>query len=76
MVKIHSEVDAHFETLGNLYLDGEKLVCGDTDVVKRFVALVGIAEGGRQFGVIEMTFRKATLEHTTSDPTEGGAFAE
>jgi hypothetical protein len=75
-MQVHSEPDVKFSTVGNLHVESGRLICGDVDVAKRIAALAGIIEGGRQLGVIEVKFTKVTLEQVTSDPTEGGAFAE
>ena len=76
VIAVHSEPDAVIKIIGDLHMEGGVLVCGDTDVAKKLAATAGVLTGGRQFGVVEATFTKVTLEVTTSDQSFGGAFKE
>lgn len=57
---------------GVLYLKGDRLVAGDTDVLKKFVAAWG---GARQYGTLQMVWTPAPIEQTiVSD--DMGAYSE
>ncbi len=75
-LRVHSEPDAVINLIGDLHMEGGVLVCGDTDVAKKFAAVAGVLHGGRQFGAVEIVFTKITVGVTTSDQSFGGAFAE
>ncbi len=75
-IPVHSEPDAVITLIGDLHMEGGVLVVGDTDLAKKFAAVSGVLNGGRQFGVVKCVFTKITVDVTTSDQSFGGAFAE
>lgn len=75
-VATHSEPDAVITLIGDLHMEGGKLIVGDTDVAKKLAATAGVAQGGRQFGLLKCVFTKITVDVTTSDQAFGGAFSE
>lgn len=75
-IKTHSEPDVEFSEIGNLHFEDGKLIIADVDVAAVVAAMAGILQGGRQRGVLEVTFTKVTTSHVDSDGTLGGRFAE
>lgn len=75
-IPLHSEPDAVVRLIGDLHMEHGVLVVGDTDVAKKLAATAGVLHGGRQFGFLEATFTKATVDVVTSDQSFGGAFKE
>jgi hypothetical protein len=75
-IPLHSEPDAVVRLIGDAHYEAGRLVVGDVDVAKKIAATIGVLTGGRQFGYLEVTFTKATVEVTTSDQGFGDAFYE
>lgn len=75
-IPLHSEPDAVVRLLGDAHYENGRLIVGDVDVAAKVSAAMGIKQGGRQFGYMEIKFTKATVEVTTSDQGFGGAFYE
>jgi hypothetical protein len=64
------------EVPGNAYYRGERLWVGDTDIVKDFVAKMGIQNGGSSLGVVRIEWYPGRVDSKLVDTTESGAFAE
>jgi hypothetical protein len=59
--------------VGEVHLENGRLISGDTDVVKRFMAAWG---GHRQLGKITLMFAPIPLETTEVSPSGDGIFSE
>lgn len=75
-VATHSEPDVVFEEIGNLHYENGRLIIADVNVGETIAAMAGIAQGGRQRGVLQVIFTKVTVQKIDSDGTLGGRFAE
>lgn len=75
-IPVHSEPDVVFSEIGNLHYENGKLVIADVDVAEMVAAMAGVLQGGRQRGLLEVTFTKVTVAKVDSDGTLGGKFAE
>lgn len=73
---MHSEPDAVVRIIGDAHYKGDRLIVGDVDVAKKFASTLGVLTGGKQFGFLEITFTKITVDLTTSSQSFDGAFAE
>ena len=72
----HSEKDVELAEVGNLHFEDGKLIIADVDVAKMVAAMAGVLQGGRQRGLLEVSFTKITVAKSDSDGTLGGYFAE
>lgn len=72
----HSEPDAVLNVIGDAHVEKGRFVIGDVDVAQKLAAVIGVAQGGRQFGHLYVCFTKATVDVVTSDQSFGGAFNE
>lgn len=73
---MHSEPDAVINLIGDLHVEGNRLIVGDVDVANKLAAAAGVLHGGRQFGYLQCVFTKITADVVTSDQSLGGAFNE
>jgi hypothetical protein len=73
---LHSEPDAVVRLVGDVHMEGGKLVVGDTDLAEKFAAALGVLGGGMQMMYIECTATKITTEVTTSSQSFSGKFKE
>lgn len=69
--KIGPVVDLTF--VGEVHIEGERLIVGDTDIVKRFKAAYG---GYRQMGEVRLTLHLLTSPTIEVSPSGAGAFSE
>lgn len=75
-IPMHSEADAVINLIGDMHMEGGKLIVGDVDVAAKLAAAAGVLNGGRQFGYLKCVFTKITADVVTSDQSFGGAFSE
>ena len=74
---IRTEADVVAEAIGNVYWNEDaKMVVGDTDLVKKFVAQLGLLTGGSRLGHVVIQFFPVQLDATLVDSTVGGTFSE
>jgi hypothetical protein len=71
LTKVGPVVDLTF--VGECHLEDNKLIIGDTDVVKRFAAAYG---GNRQLSELRVTLHLLTSPTIEVSPSGNGVFAE
>jgi hypothetical protein len=71
LTKIGPVVDLTF--VGEVHIDADRLIVGDTDIVKRFKAAYG---GYRQNGELRVTLHLLTSPTIEVSPSGAGAFGE
>lgn len=76
LIPTHSEPDAVLKIIGGIHMEGQRLMVGDTAVIDKLAAQLGITRGGSRMVYFECTITAITTETVESDPTGGGAFAE
>lgn len=62
-----------FQLLGEVHVEGNRLVVGDVDVLKKFEAAWG---GGRQMGLLKLALYLVPAQTTEVSPSGNGTFAE
>ena len=73
---VHPNPIAKLTGHGNIHIEGGRVIVGDSDIMAKLAAQLGITRGGQRDVKIDVVVYAITEEMISNDSTLGGTFAE